>query len=154
MLREYGWTRGEGICLQKQLREQVPDIPGTYTPHEKGQLESILTGSLRLNDRLVHTGIQATPTKFCSKCKQQHETSEHIFWQCSASCYAEIREKYVHTIHELAAECRPNFLQYVPFRTCGLIPECDALTCLDWLQEPETLNKWESISEEVKQAWL
>ena len=71
-----------------------------------------------------------------------------------AECYKKIRDRYEPVIEELAQQCRPSFYeQYVPFRACALVPECDALATLTDLQEEKKGTPWTEIDEAEKQTW-
>ena len=69
-------------CQTKSIRENFPDMPAKLSVQEKGKVESILSGSLRLNDRLSHCpGIQTKQSKAC-KCGHPVEDAPHMFWEC------------------------------------------------------------------------
>ena len=49
---------------------------------QRGCLRSILSGSVRLGERLFRANIWNTP--ICIFCGQEEETNEHCFWRCPA----------------------------------------------------------------------
>jgi len=50
------------------------------TPYEAGTLKGIISGSLRLQQRLFVAGLVTSPV--CPFCNQEEETLEHCFWKC------------------------------------------------------------------------
>ena len=50
------------------------------TPYEAGTLKGIISGSLRLQQRLFVAGLVASPV--CPFCNLEDETLEHCFWKC------------------------------------------------------------------------
>ena len=74
------WLSGEGgidreATLMKLQSSKTP-------PLEKGLLRSIISGNLRLGERLYKAGIWSSPE--CMFCGHQQETLEHCFWKCPA----------------------------------------------------------------------
>ena len=50
------------------------------TPYEAGTLRGIISGSLRLQQRLFVAGL--VPSPVCPFCELEDETLEHCFWKC------------------------------------------------------------------------
>jgi len=103
----------------------LPDLPESLEVRQKGRLESIISGSLRLNDRLSHCpGLQKEASKECKRCGAPIEDARHLFWTCKDSTISDIRAKYEPIIQELGCECRPMFhFNYAPYLNCGIIPD-------------------------------
>ncbi len=51
-------------------------------PEDKGAMQSILAGSLRLGERLWQAGLSDSPT--CPFCHMANESLTHCFWHCGA----------------------------------------------------------------------
>ena len=54
----------------------------SISPFQRGCLRSIISGSVRLGERLFQAGLWNTP--LCIFCGHENESVEHCFWRCPA----------------------------------------------------------------------
>ena len=91
-LRVCEWTRAAARRHDAKGLQDIAGIDRVNTcavmnsrgipPCQRGCLRSIISGSLRLGERLFQAGIWNTP--LCIFCGHESESVEHCFWRCPA----------------------------------------------------------------------
>jgi len=101
---DYGVDRLASMALMRQRKT---------APRDKARLQSLLSGSLRLQDRLHVAKIVDSPV--CQFCHGANETVSHFLYECPA--WQSIRQEYPTPAAHLRADWPPCTLE------CGIMLE-------------------------------
>ena len=108
------------------------------SPFDAGVLRALLTGSVRLQQRLHAAQLADTDT--CPFCREEPETLEHCFWRCP--CWDHIRRQF----DIPAADARNEWPRCT--RECGIFLERDEV-----LRANDALEEEEAAADAMIQEW-